>query len=163
VVAFLRVLAFADSLPGHHALHGRYVLPVVVGVYSVGAFFSLASPLELVLFISLESVSNRVRFFFFSFFFSSSLFHAAEITSSSSVFTPPRFSPSRTGSTVWLSPAHGDDPSCYLGFVVYMSVDGTILPTSQTYLQRIQEILIPYGARPHWYVLCAGLTHVPMR
>jgi hypothetical protein len=54
-------------------------------------------------------------------------------------------------SRVWLSPAFGA-PVCYFGFVVYMAVDGSMLPDSATYLDSIQTILSQFEAKPHWCV-----------
>ena len=53
------------------------------------------------------------------------------------------------GSTVWLSPAFGE-AVCYLGFVVYMDADGSMLPESALYLEGVQRLLVKHGARPHW-------------
>jgi len=52
-------------------------------------------------------------------------------------------------STAWLSPSFGED-TCYFGFVVYYSQDGSLSEEGQSFLRAVERVLADRGGRPHW-------------
>ena len=49
----------------------------------------------------------------------------------------------------WLSPSHGQE-TCYFGFVVYYSDDGSLSAEGQDFLRAVESLLAAEGGRPHW-------------
>ncbi|TYC99411.1 FAD-binding protein [Arthrobacter echini] len=49
----------------------------------------------------------------------------------------------------WLSPSHGQD-TCYFGFVVYYSADGSLSEEGDSFLRAVERALAEEGGRPHW-------------
>lgn len=52
-------------------------------------------------------------------------------------------------SQAWLSPSHGQD-TCYFGFVVYYSEDGSLSEEGESFLRAVETVLAAEGGRPHW-------------
>lgn len=52
-------------------------------------------------------------------------------------------------SEAWLSPSHGQE-TCYFGFVVYYSEDGSLSAEGQSFLRAVERVLAAEGGRPHW-------------
>ncbi|GAA2020372.1 FAD-binding protein [Nakamurella flavida] len=52
-------------------------------------------------------------------------------------------------SEAWLSPSHGQD-TCYFGFVVYYSEDGSLSEEGVDFLREVEKLLAAEGGRPHW-------------
>ena len=52
-------------------------------------------------------------------------------------------------SEAWLSPSNGQD-TCYFGFVVYYSDDGSLSAEGQDFLRAVEKLLAAEGGRPHW-------------
>ena len=52
-------------------------------------------------------------------------------------------------SEAWLSPSNGQD-TCYFGFVVYYSEDGSLSEEGQDFLREVEKVLAAEGGRPHW-------------
>ena len=52
-------------------------------------------------------------------------------------------------SDAWLSPSHGQD-TCYFGFVVYYSEDGSLSEEGESFLRAVERVLAAEGGRPHW-------------
>ncbi|MEO5834126.1 MAG: D-arabinono-1,4-lactone oxidase [Nakamurella sp.] len=52
-------------------------------------------------------------------------------------------------SEAWLSPSHGQD-TCYFGFVVYYSEDGSLSEEGVSFLRAVEKVLAAEGGRPHW-------------
>lgn len=52
-------------------------------------------------------------------------------------------------SEAWLSPSHGED-TCYFGFVVYYSEDGSLSDEGESFLRAVEKVLASEGGRPHW-------------
>lgn len=52
-------------------------------------------------------------------------------------------------SDAWLSPSHGQD-TCYFGFVVYYSEDGSLSEEGESFLRAVESVLATEGGRPHW-------------
>ena len=52
-------------------------------------------------------------------------------------------------SDAWLSPSHGQD-TCYFGFVVYYSEDGSLSEEGESFLRAVEKLLAADGGRPHW-------------
>ncbi len=52
-------------------------------------------------------------------------------------------------SEAWLSPSNGQD-TCYFGFVVYYSDDGSLSEEGQSFLRAVEKVLAAEGGRPHW-------------
>jgi len=52
-------------------------------------------------------------------------------------------------SDAWLSPSHGQD-TCYFGFVVYYSEDGSLSEEGQSFLHSVERVVAAQGGRPHW-------------
>jgi len=49
----------------------------------------------------------------------------------------------------WLSPSNGED-TCYFGFVVYYSADGSLSEEGNSFLRAVERVLAEEGGRPHW-------------
>ncbi|KAJ3374733.1 hypothetical protein GGF31_006630 [Allomyces arbusculus] len=52
-------------------------------------------------------------------------------------------------SSAWLAPHPGQE-LCYIGFLVYLSKDGTATPGSFDLMHELQAVLAPLGGAPHW-------------
>jgi FAD/FMN-containing dehydrogenase len=52
-------------------------------------------------------------------------------------------------SDAWLSPSNGED-TCYFGFVVYYSADGSLSEEGNSFLRAVERALSEEGGRPHW-------------
>jgi FAD/FMN-containing dehydrogenase len=52
-------------------------------------------------------------------------------------------------SSSWLSPAYQQD-TCFFGFVVYYSEDGSLSEEGVNFLRAVEEVLAEEGGRPHW-------------
>ena len=52
-------------------------------------------------------------------------------------------------SAAWLSPSHEQD-TCYFGFVVYYSEDGSLSEEGESFLRAVEKVLAAEGGRPHW-------------
>ncbi|MDQ2756892.1 MAG: FAD-binding protein [Actinomycetota bacterium] len=52
-------------------------------------------------------------------------------------------------SQAWLSPSHDED-TCYFGFVVYYSEDGSLSDEGESFLHAVEQVLAGEGGRPHW-------------
>ncbi|MGV0110608.1 D-arabinono-1,4-lactone oxidase [Arthrobacter sp. CP30] len=52
-------------------------------------------------------------------------------------------------SDAWLSPSNGED-TCYFGFVVYYSADGSLSEEGDSFLRAVERALSEEGGRPHW-------------
>ena len=52
-------------------------------------------------------------------------------------------------SQAWLSPSFGQD-TCYFGFVVYYSDDGSLSEEGESFLRAVETVLATEGGRPHW-------------
>lgn len=52
-------------------------------------------------------------------------------------------------SQAWLSPSYGED-TCYFGFVVYYSEDGSLSAEGESFLRAVEKVLATEGGRPHW-------------
>lgn len=52
-------------------------------------------------------------------------------------------------SQAWLSPSFGQD-TCYFGFVVYYSEDGSLSAEGESFLRAVELVLSAQGGRPHW-------------
>jgi FAD/FMN-containing dehydrogenase len=52
-------------------------------------------------------------------------------------------------SKAWLSPSHGQE-TCYFGFVVYYSDDGSLSEEGVSFLRAVERLLAAEGGRPHW-------------
>ncbi|MPY09212.1 D-arabinono-1,4-lactone oxidase [Arthrobacter bussei] len=52
-------------------------------------------------------------------------------------------------SDAWLSPSNGED-TCYFGFVVYYSADGSLSEEGDSFLRAVERALAEEGGRPHW-------------
>lgn len=52
-------------------------------------------------------------------------------------------------SDAWLSPSNGQD-TCYFGFVVYYSDDGSLSEEGVNFLRAVEKVLAAEGGRPHW-------------
>ncbi|MEO3938222.1 D-arabinono-1,4-lactone oxidase [Dermatophilaceae bacterium Soc4.6] len=52
-------------------------------------------------------------------------------------------------SQAWLSPSHGEE-TCYFGFVVYYSEDGSLSEEGQSFLHAVEQVLARESGRPHW-------------
>ncbi len=49
----------------------------------------------------------------------------------------------------WLSPSRGQE-TCYFGFVVYYSEDGSLSAEGEDFLRSVEKLLAAEGGRPHW-------------
>ncbi|ORZ32170.1 D-arabinono-1,4-lactone oxidase-domain-containing protein [Catenaria anguillulae PL171] len=64
-------------------------------------------------------------------------------------------------SRAWLAPHRGQE-LCYIGFLVYLSADGTAKPGSLEMMREIQQVLVPLGGTPHWGKhMCLDLYNMP--
>lgn len=52
-------------------------------------------------------------------------------------------------SNAWLSPSYGQD-TCYFGFVVYYSDDGSLSEEGESFLHAVESVLAAESGRPHW-------------
>lgn len=52
-------------------------------------------------------------------------------------------------SVAWLSAAH-DKSVCWIGFLVYLAVDGTFVGGSMEQMRELQQLLVPLGGIPHF-------------
>ena len=52
-------------------------------------------------------------------------------------------------SDAWLSPSHGQE-TCYFGFVVYYSQDGSLSEEGESFLHSVERVVAAQGGRPHW-------------
>jgi len=52
-------------------------------------------------------------------------------------------------SSAWLSPAF-DQPTCFFGFVVYYTDDGSLSEAGLHFLSEVEKLLAEEGGRPHW-------------
>lgn len=52
-------------------------------------------------------------------------------------------------SASWLSPSHARE-TCFFGFVVYYSEDGSLSEEGTDFLRAVERLLAAEGGRPHW-------------